>query len=158
MAGVIALTEEPGVPTARRSAGKFYVISCGGRTGPGGMPRMVDYYMTEWEAQGRAPQLMLIDSTGPSYDWRRQPLSAIWRQPIYCFRALAQVVGAGLLGRVAGLHIHMAERGSVFRKAISWAAAQTSGCNTYACCNLSGILRWVVAYRPKMGEARSQTS
>jgi hypothetical protein len=117
MAGVIALTEEPGVPTARRSAGKIYVISCGGRTGPGGMPRMVDYYMTEWEAQGRAPQLMLIDSTGPSYDWRRQPLSAIWRQPIYCFRALAQVAGAGLLGRVAGLHIHMAERGSVFRKA-----------------------------------------
>jgi glycosyltransferase involved in cell wall biosynthesis len=118
MAGVIALTEEPGVPTARRSAGKIYVISCGGRTGPGGMPRMVDYYMTEWEAQGRAPQLMLIDSTGPSYDWRRQPLSAIWRQPIYCFRALAQVAGAGLLGRVAGLHIHMADRGSVFRKAL----------------------------------------
>jgi glycosyltransferase involved in cell wall biosynthesis len=94
------------------------VISCGGRTGPGGMPRMVDYYMTEWEAQGRVPQLMLIDSTGPSYDWRHQPFSAIWRQPIYCFRALAQVAGAGLLGRVVGLHVHMADRGSVFRKAL----------------------------------------
>jgi hypothetical protein len=46
MAGVIALTEEPGVPTARRSAGKIYVISCG-RTGPGGMPRMVNYYLME---------------------------------------------------------------------------------------------------------------
>ena len=43
------------------------MICCGGRTGPGGMSRMVDYYMAEWEAQGRAPQLMLIDSTGPSY-------------------------------------------------------------------------------------------
>ena len=116
MAGVIALTEEPGVPTARR--GKIDVICCGGRTGPGGMSRMVDYYMAEWEAQGRAPQLMLIDSTGPSYDWRRQPLSAIWRQPIYYFRALAQVAGAGSLGRIVGLHIHMAERGSVLRKAL----------------------------------------
>jgi hypothetical protein len=46
MAGVIALTEEPGVATARRSAGKIYVISCG-RTGPGGMPRMVNYYLME---------------------------------------------------------------------------------------------------------------
>jgi glycosyltransferase involved in cell wall biosynthesis len=79
---------------------------------------MVDYYMTEWEAQGRVPELMLIDSTGPSYDWRHQRLSAIWRQPIYCFRALAQVAGAGLLGRVAALHVHMADRGSVLRKAL----------------------------------------
>ena len=118
MAGLTASPREPSVATARRSAGKIYVISCGGRTGPGGMARMVDYYMTEWEAQGRVPQLTLIDSTGPSYDWRHQPLSAIWRQPIYCFRALAQVAGAGLLGRVAGLHVHMADRGSVFRKAL----------------------------------------
>lgn len=103
---------------ARQVAGKIYVVNCGGRTGPGGMPRMVDYYMTEWEAQDRAPQLMLIDSTGPSYDWRTQRLSAIWRQPLYCLRALARVAGAGLLGRVAGLHIHMADRGSVFRKAL----------------------------------------
>jgi glycosyltransferase involved in cell wall biosynthesis len=103
---------------ARRSSAKIYVINCGGRTGPGGMPRMVDYYMTEWEAQDRWPKLLLIDSTGPSYDWRRQPLLAIWRQPIYCFLALARVAVAGLLGRVAALHIHMADRGSVLRKAL----------------------------------------
>jgi glycosyltransferase involved in cell wall biosynthesis len=106
-------------PHNRRStSAMIYVINCGGRTGPGGMPRMVDYYMTEWEAQDRWPKLILIDSTGPSYDWRRQPLFAIWRQPIYCIRALARVAVAGMLGRVAALHIHMADRGSVLRKAL----------------------------------------
>jgi glycosyltransferase involved in cell wall biosynthesis len=79
---------------------------------------MVDYYMTEWEAQDRRPRLMLIDSTGPSYDWRRQRLAAIWRQPLFCILALVRVLGAALLGRVAALHIHMADRGSVVRKAL----------------------------------------
>jgi glycosyltransferase involved in cell wall biosynthesis len=94
------------------------VVTCGGRTGPGGMPRMVDYYMTEWERSNRSPPLALLDSTGPIYDWRRQPLSQIWRQPFFCLRSLAALAVAGCLGQVAALHVHMAERGSVFRKAL----------------------------------------
>jgi glycosyltransferase involved in cell wall biosynthesis len=79
---------------------------------------MVDYYMSEWEARRRWPPLTVIDSTGPGYDWRRQPFSAVWRQPFYCLRALIQVAGAGVSGRAAGLHVHMADRGSVFRKGL----------------------------------------
>jgi glycosyltransferase involved in cell wall biosynthesis len=97
---------------------KIYVISCGGRTGPGGMPRMVDYYMTEWEVNRRKPPLAVIDSTGPAYDWRRQPFSEVWSQPLYCLRGLVQLAAAGVSGRAAGLHVHMADRGSVFRKGL----------------------------------------
>lgn len=104
--------------SAFRSPMMIYVICCGGRTGTGGMPRMVDYYMTEWEAQDRQPPLRLIDSTGPSYDWRRQRFASIWRQPLFFLFAFGRLTGAGLLGRIATLHIHMADRGSVVRKAL----------------------------------------
>ena len=67
---------------------------------------MVDYYMMEWEAQGRVPQLMLIDSTGPSYDWRHQPFSShclhfIWHGWVMRFRDVGRIwlsrllIGAG---------------------------------------------------------------
>lgn len=79
---------------------------------------MVDYIMTEWQARQRAPNLMLIDSTGPAYDWRRQPLKAIWRQPLYCTRAFFQVAFAIKRGKVAALHVHMGDRGSVVRKGL----------------------------------------
>ncbi len=86
----------------------IYVVAPGGRTATGGMCRMVDYMMAEWEAAGREPALTLVDSTGPYVRWR---------QPFHFALALGRVLAAGLGGRVVLLHIHAAERGSVLRKA-----------------------------------------
>ena len=93
-------------PMPRRPS--IYVVSPGGRTATGGMCRMVDYMMAEWEAAGREPALTLVDSTGPYVKWR---------QPFHFALALGRVLAAGLGGRVTLLHIHAAERGSVLRKA-----------------------------------------
>lgn len=90
------------------AAPSIYVIAPGGRTATGGMCRMVDYTMAEWEAAGRLPTMRLIDSTGPYIKWR---------QPFHFAGALGQVLVDGLRGRIALLHIHAAERGSVLRKA-----------------------------------------
>jgi glycosyltransferase involved in cell wall biosynthesis len=86
----------------------IHVVAPGGRTATGGMCRMVDHMMTEWAAAGREPALTLVDSTGPYVKWR---------QPFQFAAALARVLVAGLRGRIALLHIHVAERGSVLRKA-----------------------------------------
>ena len=91
-----------------RPVPSIYVVAPGGRTATGGMCRMVDYAMAEWEAAGRLPLLTLVDSTGPYVKWR---------QPFHFALALGRVLVAGLRGRVALLHIHAAERGSVLRKA-----------------------------------------
>ena len=91
-----------------RRAPSIYVVAPGGRTATGGMCRMVDYAMAEWEAAGREPALTLVDSTGPYVKWR---------QPLHFAAALGRVLVAGLGGRVVLLHVHAAERGSVLRKA-----------------------------------------
>ncbi len=90
------------------SQSSIYVVAPGGRTATGGISRMVDYMMAEWDAAGRKPALTLVDSTGPYVKWR---------QPFHFALALVRVLAAALGGRVALLHIHAAERGSVLRKA-----------------------------------------
>ena len=92
----------------RAAAPSIYLIAPGGRTATGGMCRMVDHMMAEWEAAGREPALTLVDSTGPYVKWR---------QPFHFASALGRVLKAGLRGRAALLHVHASERGSVLRKA-----------------------------------------
>lgn len=91
------------------SSPAIYVISPGGRTATGGMCRMVDYFMQEWQTHGRRPPLVMIDSCGPYIKWR---------MPFYFTAALLRILWDGLLGRIALLHIHTASRGSVARKGI----------------------------------------
>jgi glycosyltransferase involved in cell wall biosynthesis len=91
------------------AAPSIYVVAPGGRSATGGMCRMVDYTMAEWEAAGRLPRMRLVDSTGPYIKWR---------QPFHFASALGRVLTDGLRGRIALLHIHAAERGSVLRKAL----------------------------------------
>ena len=42
----------------------IYVVSPGGRHATGGICRMVDNFMTEWEQRERRPPLVLVDSYG----------------------------------------------------------------------------------------------
>ena len=91
------------------------------------------------------------------YDWdaSRCPRSGV----SHCLlRALAQVVGAGSLGRIAGLHIHMAERGSVLRKALFIYLGRLLKRPVVIHMHAATFPEFSSAYRPKLGEARSQTS
>jgi glycosyltransferase involved in cell wall biosynthesis len=85
------------------------VVAPGGRRGRGGMCRMVDRMLQEWQEACRQPELLLVDSTG---------IGPRWRMP-FCFAAaFLRILGLGLTGRMALLHLHCAERGSVMRKGI----------------------------------------
>ena len=92
---------------ATRRPAEIYVVSPGGRSAPGGISRMVDYFMSEWEQQKRLPSLTLIDSYGTR---------GKWHIPAYFLGAFCRVLLDGGLGRIAVLHLHTAERGSVVRK------------------------------------------
>lgn len=87
----------------------IFVVAPGGRTATGGMCRMVDYFMTEWEARGRQPPLLLVDSSGPYVKWK---------MPFYFAGAFLRLLVEGLRGRIGLLHIHVSERGSVLRKGL----------------------------------------
>lgn len=70
---------------------------------------MVDYTMDEWDRTKRWPPMVCHDTTGPF---------VVWREPFYFAGAIAALSAAALRGRIALLHLHMAERGSVLRKAV----------------------------------------
>ena len=94
---------------AQSSVSAIYVIAPGGRTATGGMCRMVDYVMSEWESHNRRPPLVLVDSSGPYVKWK---------MPFYFAKAVARLTYDGLRGRIALLHIHTASHGSVVRKGL----------------------------------------
>ena len=85
----------------------IYVVSPGGRHATGGICRMVDNFMTEWEQRERRPSLVLVDSYGNK---------GKGRMPAYFAAAFWCVLFNGLCGRIGLLHLHMAECGSVLRK------------------------------------------
>ena len=97
----------PGKPI---SPGKpVWIITRGGTAVPGGIARMVEYLTREWAASGRAPALHIQDSTG-RFGKKIMPL--------FFAVAFARVALAGLAGRIALLHIHMSDYGSVARKGL----------------------------------------
>jgi len=49
---------------AARHPPAIYVVAPGGRNATGGICRMVDNFMTEWEQHERRPPLVLVDSYG----------------------------------------------------------------------------------------------
>ena len=88
-------------------APRIYAVVPGGIAGPGGMCAMAAYIARDWAARGLRPGLTVIDSAGRHGKWRMP-----WVFALACLRVLCD----GLRGRIALLHLHMAERGSVLRK------------------------------------------
>jgi glycosyltransferase involved in cell wall biosynthesis len=89
--------------------GLVLIVTPGGLSEQGGMGRIVSNITRHWRATGSGPRYRVIDPWGP----RLLPLA-----PFYLARALAQVAWHALREPVALLHIHMAARGSVVRKAL----------------------------------------
>jgi glycosyltransferase involved in cell wall biosynthesis len=92
---------------AARYPPAIYVVAPGGRNATGGICRMVDNFMTEWEQHERRPPLVLVDSYGSK---------GKGCMPAYFVSAFWCVLFNGLCGRIGLLHLHMAECGSVLRK------------------------------------------
>lgn len=72
---------------------------------------MARYMLAEWEQSHRQPPIKLINTYGPS-------LRNIWTMPFYFAAGAATILAYGLLQRVAVLHLHVAEYGSVLRKGV----------------------------------------
>ncbi|MGN6389747.1 MAG: glycosyltransferase family 4 protein [Burkholderiaceae bacterium] len=97
---------ESGTPPAG-PIGAVYLVTPGGLSAKGGIARMVEYIHRTWDEPG-AP-LVVVDTFGPA---------SRARMPFYFAAALLRLFADALRGRIAVLHIHMAERLSVLRKGI----------------------------------------
>ncbi len=93
---------------ATRAAPRILVVCPGGAASTGGMCRVVGDLAETWRARGLAPPLDVLDSGGMAPGLAKLAPFA---------RALARVAADGARGRVALLHLHVAARGSVVRKA-----------------------------------------
>jgi glycosyltransferase involved in cell wall biosynthesis/O-antigen/teichoic acid export membrane protein len=85
----------------------IYAVVPGGTAAPGGMSRMARHIAEAWARAGLQPPLRVIDSTGGRRRWGTAPHFAL-----ICLRILHD----GLRGRIALLHLHIAEGGSLLRK------------------------------------------
>ncbi len=96
-----------------------FVISPGGTSSTGGICRMVRDAALAWNArQGAATPMRVVDSGGMD---RRS------RMPAHFAFSLARTTIACMTGRAALLHVHVAARGSVARKACFVLAARAFG-------------------------------
>ncbi len=100
--------------------GKFIYIACPLGTVGGGMFKVADYLI---QAQASAPapqfaQLRALDTRGPG-----SPLQSI----AVLGGALVRIATGRLSGRLAGVHVNMAERLSVFRKGAIIVACRALG-------------------------------
>ncbi|HYD99209.1 MAG TPA: glycosyltransferase family 4 protein [Alphaproteobacteria bacterium] len=92
-------------------SGGIWIVAPGGAEGRGGIGRLVALIARHWPAA--LPAATLVDSYGPE-----RPIA----MPLHFARGLLRVLGGLLRGRIGTLYIHMAERGSVWRKsAFAWA-------------------------------------
>jgi glycosyltransferase involved in cell wall biosynthesis len=89
----------------------IFVVTPGGIEVQGGMATMARYMLAEWEQTARRPPMKLINTYGPN-------LQNIRTMPFYFVAAAATILVHGLLQRIAVLHLHMAEYGSVLRKGL----------------------------------------
>ncbi len=72
---------------------------------------MARYMLSEWRRTNRRPPIKLLNTYGPSLD-------NIKTMPFYFAAAVISVTANALLRRIAILHLHMAEYGSVLRKGL----------------------------------------
>jgi len=89
----------------------IFVVTPGGINVHGGMATMARYMLSEWQLSHRQPPIKLLNTYGPS-------LSNIATMPFYLTAAGCNIAAFALLRRVALLHLHMSEYGSVLRKGL----------------------------------------
>jgi glycosyltransferase involved in cell wall biosynthesis len=89
----------------------IFVVTPGGIEVQGGMATMARYMLSEWTKSNRQPELKLINTYGPSLD-------NIKTMPFFFVAAAIIIALNGMVGRIAVLHLHMAEYGSVVRKGL----------------------------------------
>jgi glycosyltransferase involved in cell wall biosynthesis len=105
--------DKRGTGVARQSRRRQYIFVAtpGGVVVHGGMATMARYMIAEWKTSGRQPELKLLNTYGPSLD-------NIKTMPFFFGAAAVSVAVNGILKRIAILHLHTAEYGSVLRKGL----------------------------------------
>jgi glycosyltransferase involved in cell wall biosynthesis len=107
-------------PTVPLRAVRYIYIACPWTPVGGGMFKVADYLIQSQAAQTpeHAAQLRPLDSRGAG-----SPASSLW----VLATALAKIVWGRAVGRLAGVHVNMAERMSLFRKGAIVAVARAVG-------------------------------
>lgn len=110
----------PPATTTARSADRYIYIACPWAPVGGGMFKVSDY-LIQWQAAqtpAHAAQLRPLDSRGGA-----GRLFSLW----IVLTALARIVRGRIDGRLAGVHVNIAERLSFVRKALIVAACRALG-------------------------------
>jgi glycosyltransferase involved in cell wall biosynthesis len=114
----MTMTVRVATPPVRRKY--IFLATPGGIVVQGGMASMARYMIAEWQKDNRRPEIKLLNTYGPS-------LSNIKTMPFYFAAAFISVAINGLFRRIAVLHLHMAEYGSVLRKGLLTALGKLFG-------------------------------
>jgi glycosyltransferase involved in cell wall biosynthesis len=86
---------------------RILIISPSGLQDHGGMGRLIGYLTSHWSSRSESPRYRVIDSRGVGH--------RIW-WPLFFIKAYAVVLGELIRRRVDVAHVHVASRGSTFRK------------------------------------------
>jgi glycosyltransferase involved in cell wall biosynthesis len=108
------------IPAAAEGRGMYIYIACPWTPVGGGMFKVADY-LIQSQAQPPAPhaaQLLPLDSRGAA-----SPVFSLW----VLLTALAKIIGGRMSGRLAGVHVNLAARMSLFRKGAIVAACRAVG-------------------------------
>jgi glycosyltransferase involved in cell wall biosynthesis len=92
-----------------------YLATPGGICGQGGIGRMALYLARTWGERCPDVPLRIVDTYGPG---------SKLLMPLWFTAAFLRVAAAGLLGRIAVLHVNVSERGSFLRKGLLVALAR----------------------------------
>jgi len=113
-------TEAFPVSATAGSTGLYIYIACPWTPVGGGMFKVADYLIQSQAAQTppHAAQLRPLDSRGAA-----SPAFSLW----VLLTALAKIVRGRLSGRLAGVHVNVAERMSLFRKGVIIAMCRAVG-------------------------------
>jgi glycosyltransferase involved in cell wall biosynthesis len=105
------------MPEIRPSSNRYIYIACPWTPVGGGMYKVADYLIQSQAPQSPA-QLRPLDTRGGS-----NPLFSMW----VLFTALLKLLQGRLSGRLAGVHVNMGERLSLFRKSVIVMACRALG-------------------------------
>ena len=113
-------SESIALPGATRAQGRFIYIAVPWSPAGGGMYKVADYLIRAQAAKApeHAAQLKPLDTRGPGSAWASFGVLA---------KAMWKIVRGRFDGTLAGVHVNMAERLSLFRKSAIVATCRTFG-------------------------------